>query len=65
MLKTTRSSDLPLRKNDDEIVEGSDRNLSKSKKAKNAKSRIQMPLGATEESTFLNPNAKETFNQLR
>ena len=65
MLKTTRSSDSALRNDDDEVVEGGDRNLSKSKKLKNAKSGVQTRLGATEEPTFLTPDAREAFNQLR
>ena len=64
MLKTTGSSDSALRDNDDEVVEGGDRNLSKSKKLKNAKSGVQMHLGTTEESTFLTSDAREAFNQL-
>ena len=65
ILKTTRSSNSALRDDDDEVVEGGDRNLSKSKKSKNAKFGIQTRLGATEEPTFLTPNAREAFNQLR
>ena len=65
MLKTTGSSDSPQRDDDDEVVGGgANKNLfkSKSKKSKNAKSRVQMRLGATGEPTFLNPNATEAFN---
>ena len=65
MLKTTGSSDSALRDDDDEVVEGGDRNLSKSKKSKNAKSGVQTCLGATEEPTFLTPDAREVFNQLQ
>ena len=65
MLKTTGSSDLAQRDDDNEVVEGGDRNLSKSKKSKNAKSGVQTRLGATKEPTFLTPGAKEAFNQLR
>ena len=66
MLKTTRSSDSTQRNNDDEVVGDSGKNnLSKSKKSKNAKSGIQMHIGATEEPTFLPPNAREAFNQLK
>ena len=66
MLKTTGSLDSPQRINDDEVVmDGSDWNLSKSKKLKNAKSGIQTCLGAIEESTFLTPDAREAFNQLK
>ena len=54
---------------DNEIVGGGgkadDRNLSKSKKMKNAKSRKQMRIRATGESTFLTPGARKGFNQLR
>ena len=65
MLKTTGSSDLAQRDNDDEVVGGGDRNLSKSKKSKNTKSGIQTRIGATGEPTFLTPGAREAFNQLR
>ena len=65
MLKTTGSSDLAQRDNDDEVVGGGDRNLSKSKKSKNTKSGIQTRIGATGEPTFLIPGAGEAFNQLR
>ena len=65
MLKTTGSSDLALRNDDDEVVEGGDRNLSKSKKSKNAKFGVQTRLGATEEPTFLTLDARKAFNQLR
>ena len=71
MLKTNRSSDSAPRlgANDDEIVgvggKADDKNLSKSKKLINAKSEIQTPLGTTGEPTFLTPNAREVFNQLR
>ena len=70
MLKTTGSSDLaPRELGADEVVGGGgkadDRNLSKSKKSKNAKSRIQTRVGATGEPTFLTPSAREAFNQLR
>ena len=65
MLKTTGSSDSALKDDDDEVVEGGDRNLSKSKKSKNAKSGVQTRLGATEKLTFLTPDAREAFNQLR
>ena len=66
MLKTTGSSDLAQRDDDDEVVGGGgDRNLSKSKKSKNTKSGIQTRIGATGEPTFLTPDAREAFNQLR
>ena len=66
MLKTTGSLDLLQRNDDNEVVgRGGDRNLFKSKRSKNAKSKVQMPFGATGESTFLTPNAREAFNQLR
>ena len=66
MLKSTRSSDLPQRNNDNEVFGGgSDRNLSKSKKSENAKSGVQTYFGAMEEPTFLTPDTKEAFNQLR
>ena len=66
----TRPSDLALKKlwaDDDEVVKasGNDKNLSKSKISKNVKSRIQMQIGTMRELTFLNPGAKEAFNQLR
>ena len=70
MLKTTRSLDLASRElGVDEVVKGDgkadDKNLSESKKTKNAKLGIQMHIGATEEPTFLTPSAREAFNQLR
>ena len=70
MLKTTGSSNLALRKlGADEVIGGGgkadDRNLSKSKKSKNAKSGIQTHIGTTGEPTFLTPGAREAFNQLR
>ena len=67
MLKTTGSWELAQTDDDDKIVEGGggDRNPSKSKKSKNAKSGIQTRIRATGEPTFLNPGAKEGFNQLR
>ena len=67
ILETTGSSDLAQKDNDNEVVGGggNDRNLSKSKKSKNAKSRIQTRIGATGEPTFLNTGAKEIFNQLK
>ena len=66
MLKTTGSSDSAQGDDDDEVIGGGgDRNLSKSKKSKNAKSGIQMRIVATRELTFLTPSVKEDFNQLR
>ena len=65
ILKTTRSSGSLQRNNDNEVIRGDgDRNLSKSKKSKNVKSKIQTLLGATKESIFLIPNARKAFNQL-
>ena len=71
MLKTTRSSDSAPRlgNDDDEVVRGggkaNDRNLSKSKKSKKAKSGIQTRLGTTGKPTFLTLDARKAFNQLR
>ena len=72
ILKTTRSLGSTLRElrvDDDEIVgrggKADDRNLSKSKKSKNAKSGIQTRAGATGEPIFLTPGNKKTFNQLK
>ena len=67
MLKTTRSSDSTQRDDNNEVVGGggNDRNLSKSKKSKNAKSGIQTRLSTTGEPTFLTSNTREAFNQLR
>ena len=68
MLETTESSDSPQRDDDDEVFGGGiNRNLfkSKSKMLKNAKSGVQTRLDATEEPTFLTPDAKKAFNQLR
>ena len=67
----TGSSDLALRLGADnnEVVGGSgkadDKNLSKSKKSKNAKSGKQTRIRAMEEPTFLTPSTREAFNQLR
>ena len=66
MLKTTGSSDSTHRDNDNEVVGGGDdKNLSKSKKSKNAKSGIQTHIGATGEPTFLTSDTREAFNQLK
>ena len=70
MLKTIRSSNLLQKDDDDEVVGGGgDRNLfkskSNSKKLENAKSVVQTHLDATGEPTFLIPNTRKTFNQLR
>ena len=67
MFKTTRLSDLSQRNNNDKDVGSSDddKNLSKSKKAKNAKSGIQMRIGAMGGLIFLTPGTREAFNQLR
>ena len=66
MLKTTGSSDLAQRDDDDEVIEGGgNRNLSKFKKSKNVKSRIQKRLGAMGEPIFLTLDAREVFNKLR
>ena len=62
MLNTTGSSDSTQRDDDEVIGGGGDRNLSKSKKPKNAKSGIQTRLGTMGEPTFLTPNAREAFN---
>ena len=66
MLKTTESTNLAQRDDDNEFVAGGgDKNLSKSRKLKNAKSGIQTCIGATEESIFLTPGTRGVFNQLR
>ena len=71
MLKTTGSLNLAwrLRANDNEVVRDSskagDRDLSKSKKSKNAKSGKQTNIRATGEPIFLTSGAREAFNQLR
>ena len=66
MLKIAGSSDLSQRDDNDEVVGRSgDKNLSKSKKSKLAKSGVQTHFGATGEPTFLTLNAKKAFNQLR
>ena len=67
ILKTTESSDLATRKmGANEVVGGGDKvddkNLSKSKKSKNAKFGIQTYIGATGKPTFLNSGAREAFN---
>ena len=62
MLKTTGSSDSAQKDDDDKVVgDGGERNLSKSKKSKNTKSRIQTRIGATGEPTFLASGAREAF----
>ena len=63
----TKSLDLAQRNNDNEVVGGggNDKNLSKSKKSKNTKSKIQIYIGATGKLRFLNPGAREAFNQWR
>ena len=51
--------DSAQRDDNDEVVEGSDRNLSKSKKSENVKSEVQTRLGAMEELIFLTFNVKK------
>ena len=64
ILKMTRSSDSAprLEANDNEVVRGGDKaddkNLSKFKKSKNAKSEIQTYLGVTGEPTILTPTQR-------
>ena len=68
ILQTTGSSDSSRKDDDDEVVRGGDdRNLSKSKskKSKNTKSGVQTCLFAMGKPTFLTPNIREAFNQLR
>ena len=66
MLKTTESSDLPQRDDNNEVVRGGvNRNLSKFKKLKNIKSGIQTCIRAMGEPTFLTPGARKALNQLR
>ena len=66
MLKMIRSLNLPPGDDNDEgISGGGDRNLSKSKKSKNAKSGNQTYIEATEEPKFLTFKAREAFNLLR
>ena len=70
MLKITESSNSApkeLQANDEEIIGGGsdDKNLSKSKKSKNAKSRIQTHNKIMGEPIFLTSNTKEAFNLLR
>ena len=70
LLKTTRSSNLAPRELGANGVVGGDgkaddRNISKSKKSKNAKSGIHTRVGAAGQPTFLTPGAREAFNQLR
>ena len=71
ILKTTGLSDSALRLgvNDDEIYgsggKADDRNLSKSKKLKNAKFGIQTRVGVMGKPTFLTPGARKALNQLR
>ena len=67
ILKMTRSSDSAQRDNNNEVVGGvgNDRNLSKSKKSKNAKSGIQIRIRATRKPIFLILDIREAFNQLR
>ena len=67
MLKTTGSSNMPLRDDDDKFIGGGrDRNLSKSeKRSKNAKSGNQTRIRAMEESKFLTSKTREVFNLLQ
>ena len=67
ILRTIRSSDLPQRDNNDEVVEAgnNDKNLTKSKRSKNVNSGIQTCIKATGKSIFLTPDAKEAFNQFK
>ena len=68
MLKTTRLSDLALRKlRADKVIRGSgkDNNKNLSKKLRNVKSGIQIHIKTTGKPTFLTPGAKKVFNQLR
>ena len=76
MLKMTRLLDLALGRlgaNDNEVVGGSSKadetikNLSKSKKLKNTKSKIltHANIGVMRELIFVTPQAKEVFIQLR
>ena len=67
MLKLSRSSDLALRDDNNEFVRGGGdiRNLSKFKKSKNAKSRIQMCIKTMRKLKFLTPSIKKAFNQLK
>ena len=75
MLKTTRSLEVlvpkSLRIDDNEVVKVGDRadktikNLSKSKKSKNEKSKVQTRIKALGETTFLTPGAKKAFNHLK
>ena len=63
MLKTTGLSNFAQRDDNDEVVEGNgDRNMSKSKKSKNAKPEIQTFIRATGESIFLILSTKKAFN---
>ena len=66
MLKTTRSLNLAQRDHDNKVIGGDgNKNLSKSKKLKNAKSGIQTHIGATRKPIFLTSGARGVFNQLR
>ena len=67
MLKTTRSLDSTQKNHNNKVVGGggNDKNLSKSKKLKNAKFRIQTCIGVTGEPTFLTSDTKEDYNQLK
>ena len=65
MLKTIGKLDLLRRNNDNKIVGGGNRNLSKSKISKNAKTGTQVRIEATKKPTLLIPDARKAFNQLR
>ena len=70
MLKTTGVSNLAQRELEaNEVVRGggkaNNKNLSKSKKSKNANSGIQTRIRATGEPTFLTSGAREAFNHLK
>ena len=66
MLKTIKLLDLPPGDNNNEVIGGGrDRNPSKSKRSKNAKSGIQTYIKTTGEPMFPTFGAREAFNQLR
>ena len=62
MLKTIGISDFTQGDDKNEVIRSGDRNPSKSKKLKNAKSGIQTYIKATEEPTILTPGIREGFN---
>ena len=67
MTEPSNSAPRELQANGNKVVGGGrdDKNLSKSKKLKNTKSRIQTRIGATRKPIFLTSGTRKAFNQLK